>query len=96
LKAGGFAKRKTTGPCRNGYHCLNAATVLIAVLGRAVRASTIGHALRLFEFAQHVRENTGERANSDCPVDINIDAISDSIPTSRHVRFAFHVQRGSR
>src|SRR5689334_9359957 len=25
---GRFAKRRTTGPFRNGYHCLNAATVL--------------------------------------------------------------------
>ena len=34
-KVGGFAKRRTTGPCRNGDHCLNAATVPIAVLRRA-------------------------------------------------------------
>ena len=37
---GRFAKRRTTGPGRNGHNCLNAATVLSAAFGRAVVAAS--------------------------------------------------------
>ena len=43
---GQFAKRRTTGPCRNGRDCLNAATVLDCPLGFAMTLAGRNRTLR--------------------------------------------------
>jgi hypothetical protein len=114
---GRFAKRRTTGPYRNGHDCLNAATVLIATTGRAVTLAAAeiacfvgwversethhcpGHQLMgiaaphpsykstTLQIGHTRRTRMRTRQIQMVRLISSSTRISDSIRTSRHVRF---------